>query len=128
MKAYIGSFNSTHYVFTDIQIEPHDTWSLDITLARIILPALQQFKINSKATPLVYRSDLPEELWKQFKCTNTSSDHNTEAWNWILDQMINSFDLILKDNIDPTYLDVTKPDTVQVGLNLFAKYYRCLWD
>lgn len=126
MKAYIGAFNSTPYVFTDIQVEPHDTWSLDVTLAHVILPLLKQFKANSKGSPRIDATDIPEELWPTFQIfSSTKFDHSHEAWLWILDQMIYSFDLILQDRTDGFSSEEKR---IQNGLNLFAKYYRSLWD
>jgi hypothetical protein len=79
----------------DVRVDPSDTWSLDNTLAHIILPCLKQLKETKHGHPLADNEDVPEEL------RSTSApplehewdvDANAEArWNWIMDEMIWAF-------------------------------------
>lgn len=76
----------------EIRIDKWDTWSMDHTLAHIILPMLQQLKETTHGAPFVEMSDRPEHL----QCYKEPEDHDTdkfhfEAWDWALDEMIFAF-------------------------------------
>ena len=45
-----------------VKIDYYDTWSMDHTLADIILPMLQQLKASKHGAPYVDDQDVPEEL------------------------------------------------------------------
>lgn len=131
-----------------VKYHDYDTWSLDHTLALIILPGLKQLRDTQHGHP----ADLSEE-----------------GWDEILYKMIFSFEEIAKDypgeqafhsglhdtvwtkvdafgNEDPSgefYRMDNGPnhtytvdfegrkaydERIQEGLNLFGKYYRSLWD
>ena len=47
-----------------------------------------------------------------------------ERWNIELDKMIKSFDLI--NNYDESINN--QENTIQIGVDLFAKYFQHLWD
>lgn len=99
-----------------VRIDREDTWSMDNTLAHIILPMLKRLKEEKQGSPYVDQKDLPVELrltkreqkvfdegsWnKKLK----ASDEEIEAvsnkfhsqWDWIMDQMIWSFEQELDD-------------------------------
>ena len=98
-----------------VHIDPWDTWSMDYTLASIILPMLKQLKETKHGYP----SELTEELWNEH-----------------LDEMIYAFDC--KANKDEVYMrfDIkTERDAMEKeqerisnGFRLFGKYYESLWD
>ena len=45
-----------------VQIDPWDTWSMDHTLAHIVVPMLKQLKEASISAGVVDNSDVPKEL------------------------------------------------------------------
>ena len=96
---------------TLIRIDPHDTWSLDHTLAQIIVPCLKQFKDKLNGYPVIDNSVSGLEAF--------------ENWKSILDKMIYSFEFICSEDF---YNSDISPDKVQEGLDLFGKHYMHLWD
>ena len=113
-----------------VEIEPHDVWSLDWTLAQIIHPALVMLKQQKNGAPWVDPMDVPEELRPTpEELANYEEDARTdELWfdrfDYILDEMIWAFDQIKQDvNIH------SKSDAARINnaLRLFGKYYQSLW-
>ena len=123
-------FTHQHSDGTKIEIEPHDTWSMDCTLAMIIHPMLVQLK----ATTHGYPSTTTEQEWDQ-----------------ILDEMIWAFEQKCRDNWEDDYLGdyvedqkngsmvgsfkwidheglKTHQERMSNGFRLFGKYYENLWD
>ena len=127
---------------TSIRIDNYDTWSMDHTLAPIILPMLVQLKETKHGAPMVDMEDVPKELRatkaqqnKYAKGGDVDPKH-FERWDWIMDEMIYAFDF--KANKDDVYMrfDVKKKlagmkieqDRITNGFRLFGKYYENLWD
>lgn len=127
-----------------VYLDKWDTWSMDSTLACIILPMLIQLKATKHGSP----GDLEE-----FDQTSNSAQHcfefyeegdeiawkkGADHWDVIMDKMIYSFCEINKDNepefwnAEEEYYDKVKAlayyAKVQEGLDLFGKYYTSLWD
>ncbi len=107
-----------------VKIDHWDTWSLDVTLAHVISPALHSFRDGMVGYKVLDKEDLPDE----FK--DETIDGNLEkGWQWALDEMIFSFDFIKSDK----RWDLGNPehdetwDRVNNGLRLFGKYYNALW-
>ncbi|WP_347851803.1 hypothetical protein [Planktomarina sp.] len=88
-----------------VKIDPWDTYSMDYTLANIVLPMLIQLKTTSHSYP---------------------SDLNEKKWDNILDKMIYSFELKLQN--DGYDLSEKEEKKMQEGFVLFGKYYQNLWD
>jgi hypothetical protein len=83
-----------------VKIDPYDVWNLDQTLALIIIPSLKLMKKKKKGSPFVYDEDVPEEL--SSKRTPINEDGTTDSnwhkrWEWILNEMIWSFEQSTKD-------------------------------
>jgi len=78
-----------------IRIDRYDTWSMDETLALIVLPMLVQLKETKHGAPFVDMDDVPEhlreELTEEQKANGSVSDLHFERWDWVLDEMINAF-------------------------------------
>jgi hypothetical protein len=80
-----------------VHIDRWDTWSMDHTLAYIVLPMLRQLKETKHGAPFVDPKDVPKELQpkkqtkKQKDNGETDSTH-FERWDWVLDEMIFAFD------------------------------------
>jgi len=80
-----------------VRIDPWDTWSMDHTLAPIILPMLKQLKETKQGAPCVDLEDVPQELHgkkltKKQKDNGEVDDKHFERWDWVLDEMIFAFD------------------------------------
>jgi hypothetical protein len=79
-----------------IRIDKQDTWSMDQTLAHIILPMLKQLQETKHGSPFVDDEDVPEEL-KSTSAPATENDWDTDdnhhkRWDWAMDQMIFAFE------------------------------------
>ena len=81
-----------------VRIDPWDTWSMDHTLAHIVLPMLKQLKETKHGGPYVYPEDVPTELRPTKKeltayTTNGETDSKFfERWDWVMDEMIFAFE------------------------------------
>lgn len=85
-------------------LEGHDTWSLDYTLAPIILEGLKRIKDINSGSPFVDYDDVPEYLRPSYKPDDSWCyvDHFYHArWRWVLNEMIFAFECKTSDN----YLD-----------------------
>ena len=134
-----------------VKIDKFDTWSMDHTLANIILPMLQQLKQTKHGSPKVDDFDCPQHLWS----TNAKPKDDPydvdefwhDRWNYVLQEMIWSFEQHPDPNSedqfyhhqDPKPQWTTKVEVdeaalrqyqhrKQRGFQLFGKYYQSLWD
>ena len=87
----------------DVRVDSYDTWSMDHTLAHIIVPMLKQLKQTTHSAPYVYPEDVPSELRptkEELSAFTKNGDTDSkffERWNWVLDEMIFAFE---SKNID----------------------------
>lgn len=117
-------------------VNPKETWCLDISLAKYIIPRLKKFKKLNNGYPGRGEMDTPEK------------------WDEALDKMIQAFEYVI--NLDEYWIDDPKYDYTDImfgknkefyekikenkitedirrlaaineGLQLFAKYYMSLW-
>ncbi len=88
----------------EVRIDPWDTWSMDHTLAHIVLPMLKQLKATKHGAPFVDLEDVPKELCPTKKELNaynkdgTTDDKFFERWDWVIDEMIFAFESKLNDS------------------------------
>jgi len=120
-----------------IRIDRWDTWSMDHTLAPIILPMLIQLKETKHGSPDVDDKDVPEHL-RSTSAPPKKNDWDTDdnwhkRWDWVLDEMIHAFDC--KANKDDVFMrfddrseQEKEQDRISNGFRLFGKYYENLWD
>ena len=121
-----------------VKIHNYDTWSVDDTLAIIILPMLIQLKATKHGSPNVDESDVPEELWApQDQISGLyygeTDDNYHKRWDWAMDEMIYAFDCkVNKDEVYMRFDDKESMDKEQErisnGFRLFGKYFESLWD
>lgn len=128
----------------EVHIDPWDTWSMDHTLAPIILPMLKQLKETKHGAPAVEFKDVPEELMppdaeavKKLYMENGETDENFfKRWDYVLDEMIWAFEQKCREDWMEDF-DYNKWDSEGVkahqdrmsnGFRLFGKYYESLWD
>ena len=79
-----------------VQIDPWDTWSMDHTLAYIVLPMLKQLNKKKHGAPFVDDKDVPAEL----RSTNAppkendwdTDDNHFKRWDWVMGEMIFAFE------------------------------------
>lgn len=117
-------------------VNPKETWSLDVTLAKYIIPRLKKFKELENGYLGRDEMDTPEK------------------WDEALDKMIQAFEYVI--DLDEYWIDDPKYDYTDImfgknkefyekikenkitedirrlaaineGLQLFAKYYMSLW-
>ena len=142
---------------TSIKIHDYDTWSMDHTLAPIILPMLVRLKATKHGAPMVDMKDVPKELRatkKQLDAYNKNGDSDPkffERWDWIMDEMIWAFEQKCKDHWEEDYYgpyikgEDGKPfsghfewvddegckahqERISNGFRLFGTYFENLWD
>jgi hypothetical protein len=129
MKVNIGEYPNPEI---EVRIDKEDTWSMDYTLAHVILPMLKQLKESKHGSPFTDDEDVPEELRSTVdgpKINKWDTDSNFHArWNWIMDEMIWAFeqkcedDWMFKDNLKEHQKRMTK------AFKMFGRYYENLWD
>lgn len=86
-----------------VQIDRWDTWSMDDTLAHIILPMLKQLNKDKHGAPYVDLKDVPKELHgkkltKKQRESGELDDKHFERWDWVMDEMIFAFESKLDDS------------------------------
>jgi hypothetical protein len=79
-----------------VRIDKYDTWSMDHTLALIILPMLKQLKATKHGAPNVADTDVPKELWSA-NAEPKENEYDTDSnhfkrWDYVLDEMIFAFE------------------------------------
>jgi len=85
-----------------VKIDRYDTWSMDSTLADIILPMLKQLQKDKHGSPFVDDEDVPEEL-KSTSAPPKESEYDTDAnhfkrWDYVLGEMIFAFECKVDDS------------------------------
>lgn len=90
-----------------VKIDKWDTWSMDHTLALIILPMLKQLQKTKHGSPIVDDEDVPEEL-KSTSAPPKENEWDTDdnlhkRWDWVLNEMIFAFECKLNDNWDEEF-------------------------
>ena len=134
-----------------VKLDRWDTWSMDHTLALIVLPMLKQLQETKHGSPMVDDEDVPEEL----RSTDELKLHH-EQWEWILKEMIWTFEQKVNEDADRQFFDYGEDyqsngkmpwqegyvsntkfdeegykawqDRQTNGMRLFGKYYDGLWD
>ena len=141
MKVEIGEYPDKGEQKIEVHIDKWDTWSMDHTLAPIILPMLKQLKETKHGAPNVDTEDVPinlrpteKDVLKYKELGETDPDF-FKRWDWVLDEMIYAFDC--KANKDEVYMRFDSKDRIAMekeqerisnGFRLFGKYYESLWD
>lgn len=113
-----------------VRIDNYDTWSMDHTLAPIILPMLVQLKETKHGSPWVDDEDVPEEL-KSTSAPPKEDDYDVDdnhhlRWEWVLDEMIWAFEQKARDDWESDYYEYehfkpkkeSKDWSEQIGMKL----------
>lgn len=114
MKVYIGPYpENDDKQEMIIEIDNYDTWSMDYTLAHIILPMLEQLKETKHGSPMVDLEDVPENLWPKEKpsADNNYTDSTVhERWEWVMNEMIWAFKHKVDDDWDSKFFKDEEPN------------------
>ncbi len=139
-----------------VKIDYWDTWSMDHTLAYMIVPMLKQLQKDKHGAPLVDDEDVPEEL-RSTSAPPKEKEYDVDGnhfkrWDWVMDEMIWAFEQKLVDDSTDKFYDWTEVDKavnindqikklkvdhegldahnkrMENGFRLFGKYYQGLWD
>lgn len=109
MKVQIGNYRKSGQT-VKVSIDNFDTYSLDHTLAYIILPALLALKDQKMGIPNELVADVGGEDWTHqdsfdfYKESHKEAfDLATKRWDEILDKMIWSFRQILLEDYEENY-------------------------
>lgn len=105
MKVNIGPYSESGSDHTDVSviINDEDLWSMETTLALIILPMLEEFKRRKAGGPNVDWEDVPANLqpteaeMEAYKTDGTVDEKFFDRWDYVLDAMIFSFKTIQED-------------------------------
>jgi len=116
-----------------VRIDRWDTWSMDHTLAPIILPMLVQLQETKHGAPMVEMLDVPKELRatkKQLAAYGKTGDvdpHHFERWDWIMGEMIWAFEQKCRDNWEGDYYEYRELGIEEdKGDNLFG--IKLVWE
>lgn len=139
----------------EIRIDKFDTWSMDHTLALIIVPMLKQLKATKQGAPFVNDEDVPEHLRSTAAPPLENGwdidDNHFKRWDWVIDEMIWAMEQVIKDDESQFYdhsevdeeadfntqLHQIKIDRaglqqyherIQNGCRLFGLHFQNLWD
>ncbi len=103
-----------------VHIDKFDTWSMDYTLAHIILPMLKQLRDTKHGYPHIDDADAPPHLqikdpgdnWGNEEqlslfdmpiCNPEGISVKKDQWDWILNEMIYAFECKLDDSWEDKY-------------------------
>ena len=138
-----------------VRIDRWDTWSMDNTLAYIIVPMLKQLKETKHGATNVDPQDVPDELkpttveFLKYQKSGETDHKFFERWDWVMDEMIWAFEQKCRDDWESDYYKYEEDPQGRFGLKLvwedpegreahqermtngfrlFGKYYESLWD
>lgn len=85
-----------------VRIDRWDTWSMDNTLALIILPMLKKLHAERRGAPWVKDEDVPEHLRSTAAPPKENDwdtdDNHFKRWDWVLEEMIFAFENTVDDS------------------------------
>lgn len=155
MKVSIGAYKKNTTVRSiSIKIDKFDIWSMDHTLAMIIVPMLQKLKATKKGAPYTEDEDVPVAIRSTSAASKEkewdTDEFHFERWNYILDEMLWAMQEIAGDGkgqdkffdfsdcemeVNPS-IKTFKTDfeglklhdeRIKNGCTLFGKYFTALW-
>ena len=139
-----------------IVIDPYDTWSMDHTLALIIVPMLKQLNATKHGAPFVDDEYVPEHL-RSTAAPPTENDwdiddNHFKRWDYVLDEMIWAMEQIANDDSESKFYNYSEVveeadlmeqiaqmkcdheglqkhhDRIANGTKLFGIFFQSLWD
>jgi hypothetical protein len=109
-----------------VKLDYWDTWSMDHTLADIVLPMLKQLKETKHGAPMTDDEDVPDNL----KSTTAkpkedewdADEFHFQRWDWILDEMIWAFERKTIDDDESSFFDHSENDPNDFPWDKDGKY------
>ena len=116
--AWMNFLDFFHPRINYVKIDRYDTWSMDHTLADIILPMLKQMKATKHGSPTVDDDDMPDHLrgtttedWDAQHTFDFYREHQIQEgerdiharWEWVLDEMIFAFEHYVDDTWEEAF-------------------------
>jgi hypothetical protein len=116
--AWMNFLDFVHPRINYVKIDRYDTWSMDHTLADIILPMLKQMKATKHGSPTVDDDDMPDHLrgtttedWDAQHTFDFYREHQIQEgerdiharWEWVLDEMIFAFEHYVDDTWEEAF-------------------------
>jgi hypothetical protein len=103
-----------------VKIHNYDTWSMDTTLAHIIIPMLKQLKDTKHGVPLVDDEDMAEGVYEAAWRKDADMERR---WEYVIGEMIFAFESKLNDwedkystgEIDYDSIPVIGKDGTEIG-------------
>ena len=120
-----------------VKLDQWDTWSMDHTLAHIVLPMLKQLHKTKHGAPFVDDEDVPEG--KNLRSTESEPKENEwdtdgnhfKRWDWILDEMIWAFEQKVNDDDEGQFFDHSEDEPGALPWNKDGQYVSKVkvdWD
>jgi len=126
LSNFLNPFSVAWHKFLDfvhpqinyVKIDRWDTWSMDNTLADIILPMLKQLKETKHGSPTVDDDDMPDHLrgtttedWDAQHTFDFYREHQIQEgerdiharWDWVMDEMIFAFEHHVDDTWEEAF-------------------------
>lgn len=110
MKVYLGPYKDNEVERKEeVHIHDYDTWSMDSTLALIVLPMLKQLQKTKHGAPYVDPDDVPKELRPKEKDEYGTDDTHFARWDWVMNEMIFSFQHKVDDDWEGQFFSDEEP-------------------
>ena len=119
-----------------LYVNPKETWSLDITFAKYIIPRLKKFKELNNGYPGIEEVNTPEK-WDEALDKMIQAFEYVIDWDeyWLDDPRYDYTDIMFGDDKElyesivenKRMEDIHRLTAINEGLQLFAKYYMSLW-
>jgi hypothetical protein len=119
MKVHIGEVPMEGEREHSIQIDPWDTWNMDVTLAEIILPMLKQWRKSAAGNPHVVSE------WVPTLPENLQDASNAEKWDWVYGEILFAFETIVNGVHTVPFETLAR---VQQGCTLFGMFFMDFWE
>ena len=131
-KAWMKFLDFVHPQINYVKIDRYDTWSMDHTLADIVLPMLKQLKDSKDGAPYVDDLDVPKELRSTSAPAKENEwdtdDNHFKRWDWVLAEMIFAFECKVDDSWQEAFSSGEfdqKTVACEWDANGKAKMYKC---
>ena len=132
-----------------VKIDKWDTWSMDHTLGKMVLPMLKQLKATKHGSPEVDIEDVPEFLrgtytpdyseqltFEFYHETNDSEERPDDIihrrWDWVMDEMIFAFEHLVDDSWEDSFrsgeIDILWEKSEKTYFNKVTNKEEATWE
>lgn len=121
-----------------VKIDHWDTWSMDSTLALIVLPMLKQLHATKHGAPNVSDDDVPDHLKStaapQKEDEWDADDNHFKRWDYVLEEMIFAFQCLADDSWEEEFhsgtIDIKFVELENSGFNemVHGENHTHKWD